>query len=100
MLQVHGALKGEIQLAGAGMYMDICARRLGLAWAGYAVPGWNCSFYETSAKVDCAGAPGIEDMAHARVNTHAFLRVIDVALANNLSMLHREYEQTLGFKVR
>ena len=101
VIQIHGALKGEIQLASASMYRDICARQLGLAWVGYAVPGWNCSFYDwQAAKVDCAGAPGIEDMARARVQTVSFIRVIDLALANNLSMLHREYEHTLGFTVR
>ena len=80
VIQIHGALKGEIHRSSAYLYRDVCQTRMGLQWAGFAAPGWNCTWYGEDHPEDCEGAPDKEDFKTARVAPRAFAAFVRTAL--------------------
>ena len=102
VLQVHGALKGEVTPDAAFAYRRTCHTRMGLDWAAYAVPGWNCSYYNLPAVPhDCPRAdwpPSADtwyDFHTARVSISPFLRFVHRALDRNLSSLLLDYARVV-----
>ena len=88
VLQIHGALKGE--LGSLYQYRHVCHKGLGLRWAAYVAPGWNCSVYkpESEKALECSGTePKGRDFTVARVDPASFVRFFTAALEGNWSQL-------------
>ena len=62
VLEVHGALRNDVDRNDWVMYQHLCRDAIGLAWAGYPVPG--------------AGSIGSDDYSEARVDPGHFTRFV------------------------
>ena len=98
VLQVHGALKGEVAARTAYQFRKVCEDWMGLRWAGFAAPGWRCNWYDPNASLtDPFCAPGQQSTPHssdferARVEPASFVRFLAAALGGNFSQLSRTY---------
>lgn len=91
VLQIHGALKGEIGTATAlSQYPQVCSRGLGLRWAALAVPGWATPYPSNNS-----------DLMTARIEPHVLARFVARALnESELPALHREFEDEVHTHAR
>ena len=91
--QIHGALKGETGRYSAHLYRHLCEGQMGLRWAGFAVPGWNCS----AGGDACAGAADRRDLYIARVDPRAFGAFVEAAIGSgSFSQLPSLYQDHTG----
>lgn len=81
VLEIHGALKGETSRSAFSLYPTICRQEMGLDYAAYVPPGWDCSVLDGS----CTG------YLEAHVEPMAFVRFVAAALAGNLSSLDHDF---------
>ena len=84
VIQIHGALRGEIA-SGSALHQyraDFCTRGLGLRWAGYAAHGWRRLYPDEALH---------EDFSHARVEPARFARFIARALGGQWEMINRQF---------
>ena len=102
VLQVHGALKGEVAARTAYQFREVCEGWMGLRWAGFAVPGWRCNWYDPNVSLSgpsCApdqqSTPHGSDFERARVEPASFVRFVAAALVGNFSQLARAYGQEI-----
>ena len=99
VIQIHGALKGEVSTGSAHQYRRVCEQQMGLRFAAYAVPGWRCDIFnrESLEGDECAGGERRgADFTRARVEAAPFTRFLAAALAGNFSALASEYAAAVG----
>ena len=89
VLQIHGALRGEIGFREAlhQYRAQFCTRRIGLRWAGFAAHGWRRKYPEETSH---------EDFSHARVDPARFARFVGRALDGQWSVISREFVDSIG----
>ena len=85
VVQIHGALRGEIQRRDALKYGDDwCSTRLGIHWAAYLADGWNRTYPDESDHAD---------FTIARVDPTAFGAFVRRALVDgDFAAMRRELE--------
>jgi capsular polysaccharide biosynthesis protein len=88
VLQIHGALRGEIERADTTKYArDYCNAALGLRWAGFLAAGWNRTY------PDEADHP---DFTNARVDPAAFGAFVRRAIVDeDFDGLKHEYHEAV-----